>query len=178
VLRGVARAALAVVLTAVALVALLLFLGSRDNSTFPTGAGPGQAFADQGRRHLAPGAIHPRIAFDSSPPTSGPHVPVLPRADGRPLSTDQLLQALELGNVVLVYGDRRIEPALRRLAGGIAGPFSPSLAAAGQAVVLDLHPGQSGIVAVAWRHLLRSSGPADQRVRAFVQFWLGRGAGA
>jgi hypothetical protein len=176
-LRGLARGALAVAATAAALAALLLFLASRDSSTFQGASGPGLAFPDQGHQHLAPGATGgPRFAYDSSPPTSGPHVPVLPTGDLRRLSTDELLQALEVGDVVLVYGDRRLQSGLRRLATDLAGPYSRSLAAAGQAVVLDFEPGRSGVVGVAWRHLLRSSGPSDPRLQTFIQFWLGRGA--
>jgi hypothetical protein len=168
----------AVGVAAAGLVALLLFFASRDSSTFQGAAGPGQAFPDQGHQHLASANAGRRFAYDSNPPTSGPHLPLLPAGDARPLSTDELLQALEVGDVALVYGDRRLEPALRRLASNLAGPYSRSLAAAGQAVLLDFQRGQRGVVAVAWRHLLRTSGSADPRLQGFIQFWLGRGAGA
>ena len=176
-MRGLARGALGVVVTAAALAGLLLFLASRDSSTFQGTTGPGQVFADQGHQHLAPGASGAaKFVYDSNPPTSGPHVPVLANRDLQHLSTDELLQALELGDVVLVYGDRRLQPGLRRLASSLAGPYSRSLAAAGQAVVLDFQRGRSGVVGVAWRHLLPSSRPSDPRLQAFIQFWLGRGA--
>jgi hypothetical protein len=173
----VARGALAAGVAAAGLIGLLIFFASRDSSTFQAAGGPGQAFPDQGHRHLTPGALAPNFAYDSNPPTSGPHVPVLPRGDVRPLNTDELLQALEVGDVALVYGDRRLEPVLRRLANNLAGPYSGSLAAAGQAIVLDFQPGRRGVTGVAWRHLLHSARPSDPRLQAFIQFWLGRGAG-
>ena len=94
------------------------------------------------------------------------------------LSTDQLLTALELGDVVLVYADPHLTPALRGLASAQAGPFTPALAATGQAVVLDRRASSAGapVTAVAWGHLLRARSPADPALTAFVQAWLGRGA--
>jgi hypothetical protein len=177
-LGGVARWALAALVVAAGLTGILLFLGSRDTSTFNQASGPGQTFPDQGRAHLRPGAPRAPFAYDSRPPTSGPHVPLVPTRDARPLSTDELLQAIELGDVVLVYGDRTLQPALHGVASPLAGPFSRSLAAAGQAVVLDYQPGTQGVVAVAWRHLLRARGPRDPGLSGFIQYWLGRGAGA
>jgi len=177
-LGGVARGVLAVVVVAGGLIGILVFFNSRDSSTFDSSSGPGQAFPDQGHAHLSPGAPRPPFSFASRPPTSGPHVPVVPGNDTRPLSTDELLQAIELGDVVLVYGSRSQQPGLRAVAGRLAGPFSRSLAAAGQAVVLDYQPGTQGVVAVAWRHLLRGRGPRDPRLAGFVQYWLGRGASA
>lgn len=157
-------------------IVLLATLGSRDSSTFHAAAGPGQAFADQGHAHLAVGA--PRPAYDSQPPTSGPHVPAALRADGVALSDDQLLQALELGNVVLAYENPRLAPGLRRLSRRIGAPFSPELAATGQAVVLARRPGTGpGVTALAWAHLLRSSSPSDPALQRFASYWLGRGSG-
>ena len=170
------RGALVVIIVAAGLIGVALFVISRDSSTFSVASGPGQLYPDQGDRHLAPGTRRRSFVFASSPPTSGPHVPVLPTHDAVPLDDDQLLEALELGDVVLLYGDRVRRPSLAALAAGTAGPFSRSLVAAGQAVVLDFHPGTAGIIATAWRHLLRVGDAADPRLRAFIEFWLGRGA--
>ena len=176
-LGGLARVVLAAVVVAAGLIGILLFFNSRDTSTFESSSGPGQLFPDQGRAHLRAGAPRPRFSYASHPPTSGPHVAVVPASDARALSRDELLQAIELGDVVLVYGDRALQPGLRAVASRLSGPFSRSLAAAGQAVVLDYQRGTKGVVAVAWRHLLRGHGPHDPQVAGFVQYWLGRGAG-
>jgi hypothetical protein len=152
-----------------------VFFTTRDTSTFHAENGPGQLFADQGAQHLAPGARH--AAYTSDPPTSGPHVPRPLKRDGVRLTNDQLLSALELGDVVILYPTRALEPPLRRFADQLAGPFSAPLAAAGQAIVLDRDPRRGGITALAWRHLLRVSGAGDPALRDFANFWLGHGAG-
>jgi hypothetical protein len=170
------RYALAVVVALGAVVGLLLFVGSRDRSTFEGGASgpaPGRLLPDQGNEHRrAPAGFR----FATDPPTSGPHLPVAVRHEGS-LSRDELLHALETGDVVLVYGSRALEPALRGLQEDVAGPFDPALAAAGQAVILDLRPGTAGVVALAWRRMLRARSPDDPQLRAFAESWLGKGAG-
>ena len=165
-----------IALVAGGLVALAIALGARDRSTLSRSAGPGQAFPDHGDRHLSPGTPDPAYAED--PPASGAHIPTPVGRDGGPLSTDQLLTALEEGNVVLVYAPTRLAPALRALARAVAGPFDPVLARAGQAVILDRRPRPTGgeVVAMAWRHAQRVATPADPKLRTFVSYWLGRGA--
>jgi hypothetical protein len=96
--------------------------------------------------------------------------------DGAELSDDQILHALEAGNVVLVYGTRVPPRALRALAVDVAGPFAPALVRAGQAVVLARRPGTRGVLALAWTRLLRTPSPDDPQLRAFAEAWLGRGA--
>jgi hypothetical protein len=178
-MRGLERVAivLAAFALSIAVIAVLSggLLAGRDS---PGVSGPdtqlGAQFRDLGAAHLAPGAAHPR--YDSDPPTSGAHVPVPVRHDDANLSDDQLLQALELGNVVVMYGTRRPPAGLRRLAARVAAPFTPALAAAGQAVILARRPGTSGVLGVAWTHLVDVRSPDDPQLRSFVLYWLGRGA--
>lgn len=134
----------------------------------------GQAFRDLGHAQLRPGDRRP--AYDSKPPTSGPHVPEPVLSQNADLNDDQLLEALELGDVVIVYGGSSPPPGLQGLACSVAAPFSAPLAAAGQAVILARRPGTSGIVALAWTRMLPVSSPSDPRLREFAQFWLGNGA--
>ena len=175
---------LAIVLASLALSAGLIavlsgFFAGRDQAGISGGAnGPGQAFPDQGHAVLAAGQAPPR--YDSDPPTSGPHVPELVLHDETKLNDNQLLQALQLGNVVIEYATSAPRAGLRAFARSVLdAPFSPALAAAGQAVILA--PGASGarqtpITALAWAHLLRVGSPSDPKLREFVEFWLGRGA--
>lgn len=170
---------LAIVVTAlvisIGLIALLSggLLAGRDNPGIATGqAGPGTRFADQGDLHLRAGELRP--VYNSDPPTSGPHVPAPVALDRAALSDDQLLQALEVGDVVFMYGTPQPPRGLPEIAQAVGGRFSPALAASGQAVILARRPGMRGIVALAWTHMLRTlSGPG---LRAFAQNWLGRGA--
>jgi hypothetical protein len=139
-----------------------------------SGTVPGLTFRDVGHVHLAPGAPHP--AYSSSPPTSGAHVPLPVTADESELNNDQLLEALELGDVVLMYGSATPPPGLRSLADSVGGPFSSALAASGEAVILARRPGITGVTGLAWTHLVRVAGASDPLLRAFAQYWLGRGA--
>jgi hypothetical protein len=175
-MRALERVAIALVSLAlsIGLIALLSgFFASHDSGSLSGQAsGPGQSFPDQGDAVLVPGQLRP--PYNSDPPTSGPHVPRVVTRDGVALSDDQLLSALSRGNVVLLYSGRSAPAALRTLASSLAGPFAPALAAAGQAVILSPRRGTSGIVAVAWNHLLRTGQPTDPQLREFVSFWLGR----
>jgi Protein of unknown function (DUF3105) len=163
---------------AVGLIALLSgFFAGRDQANLSgAAAGPGEAFPDQGHGTLRPGQRRPR--YDSIPPTSGAHMPEPVRNNEARINDDQILQALELGDVVIVYGSRDPPPGLLAVARTLAPRFSPALAAAGQAVILAHRPGHPGLDALSWAHLLRATGPTDPRLRQFVEYWLGRGAPA
>lgn len=151
------------------------FFAGRDQPGVSGGAiGPGQAFADLGHAALRPGQPHP--SYDSNPPTSGAHVPEPVTRDEVRLSDDQLLSALELGDVVIVYGGSRPPAGLAQFARSAAPPFTASLAATGDAVILAPRPGTPGLVALAWAHLLRLPHVSVPDLREFVGFWLGRGA--
>lgn len=147
---------------------------SRDDATFSADEGPGRLQEDQGFRHGG-GSEGPR--YGPYPPTSGPHLPRLPRSDGRPLSNHEVIHSLELGNVVLVYDDRALERDVRRLADDLAGPYSRDLATTGQAVILDYAPGgiPGRLAGLAWRRVLPARSAADPTLAEFVEFWLGRG---
>ena len=156
------RALLAVAGVAVAVAAiavLVLVLGSRDSSQLSA--------AQQG-----PGEVQPDGA---DPPASGPHTDALVTRDRSPLSNDQLVNALALGNVVILYEGSKPPPALVRLQRQVAGPFDAELAAAGQAVILAPRAGGGPATALAWKRILRADDPADPRLREFAEFWLGRG---
>jgi hypothetical protein len=161
------------VLGAGGVVGLELLLAARDKSGVSADQGPGRAYADQGDRHLRPGE-RPGVAYDSNPPTSGPHVHEAVTRDATTLSDDALLSALEAGNVVLAYGTPRPPAALRSLQASAAGPFDPELVDAGQAVLLARRPGLHGFVALAWRHAQATASPDDPALRAFADYWLGR----
>jgi hypothetical protein len=134
----------------------------------------GQTFPDLGHAHLRPG--QPRPTYNSDPPTSGAHIPEPILLDRNVLNDDQLLEALEVGDVVLMYGAGRPPPGLVALARQEAGRFTPALAAAGQAVVLAKRPGTNGVIALAWTRLLHVPSAADPALRRFVNQYLGRGA--
>jgi Protein of unknown function (DUF3105) len=151
------------------------YFAGRDQPAVAGGTtGPGQAFSDLGHAALLPGG--PQPTYNSDPPTSGPHLPEAVAADGTTLNDDQLLQALQVGNVVIAYGTRQPPPALTAFARSVAPPFTPALAAGGDAVILAHRPGTTGLVGLAWAHLIRVRTASDPGLAQFVAFWLGRGA--
>jgi len=177
--RLLERTAIVVVAVAISVgvIALLsggLLAGSDEPGISGKGPALGVKFRDLGHMHLVPGSLHP--VYDSVPPTSGAHVPVPVKRDETPISVDQLLQALEVGNVVLLYGTRSPPSGLRALADSISAPFTPALAASGQAVILARRLGTRGLVALAWTRLLRVASVRDHNLRSFAQQWLGHGA--
>jgi hypothetical protein len=153
------------------------FFAGRDQAGVSGAApGPGQAFADLGHAALRPGQSRP--AYDSNPPTSGAHIPRAVSRAGAPLDVDQLLSALQVGDVVILYGGSRPPAGLEQFTRSVAPPFSPELAATGDAVILARRPGTQGVLALAWAHMLRVGHASDPALKQFVGFWLGRGAPA
>ena len=158
-MRRVLLVVVGVVLAVAGIAAVALVVSSRDDSQV--------AGAVQG-----PGQVQPEGA---DPPASGPHRNVLVTRDRTQISDDQLLRALELGNVVILYDGARPAPALVKLQEDVAGPFDAELAAAGQAVILARRAGAGPATALAWKRILRADDPADPALREFAEFWLGRG---
>jgi uncharacterized protein DUF3105 len=168
---GVASLVLSVGLIAV----LSGFFAGRDQAGVAGGANEtGLQFHDLGHALLRPG--DPRPPYDSNPPTSGAHLdkPVL--RDETQLSVDQLLQALQVGDVVIVYGTRKPPPELAKLATDVSGAFTPALAAAGQAVIYARRPGTAGLIALAWTRMVHVRTATDPLLRQFAEQWLGHGA--
>jgi hypothetical protein len=156
------RVAAGVLLAVAGLIALVLLLGARDDPEV-AGApeGPGELQPDRGSGHDRAAAV------EDEWPTSGPHRPELVTRDRRRLSDDQILHALELGNVVILAEDPGDFVKLQR---EVAGPFDAEVAAAGQAVILARHEGP--VVGLAWRRVLEGGD-----LREFAEAWLGRGLG-
>ena len=128
-------------------------------------------------------AARPRSGHDAAAqvsdewPTSGPHREELITRDRRRPSDDQILHALELGNVVILYDAPDPGTALGRVQEEVAGPFDAELAAAGQAVILARRPGAGPATALAWRRVYKTDDPLDPRVGEFAEAWLGLGLG-
>ena len=176
--RVIERVVIVIASLALSIGLILLLSGyfaGRDQPAVSGGTtGPGQAFSDLGHAALAPGQAHP--AYNSDPPTSGAHLPAAVVADDATLNDDQLLQALQVGNVVIAYGTRRPPPGLTAFARSAAPAFTPALAAGGDSVILAHRPGTTGLVGLAWAHLIRVRTASDPALAQFVAFWLGRGA--
>ena len=168
------RLALAIVVALAAVVGVLLFVQSRDKSEVSSGDQPGRELPDQGSEHRRPPA---GFRYATDPPASGPHLPAKVKRDRAKLSDDQLLHALEMGDVALVYaGHQGQEQVLKGIQDDVSGPFEPALAGTGQMVLLDKRPGTKGVIALAWRRMLAVSSVNDPRLKEFADAWLGKGA--
>ncbi len=149
-------------LAATACLVLIAILASRDKAEVNSSDDIGTLEPDRGAEHVD-GPRTPASPPDE-PPTSGPHRPQPIEEDQTELSDDQILEALHMGNVVIAYeGDPPTD--LQQ------DPFSPELAAAGQAVILDRRPGIGQTTALAWRR--RST----DRLPEFIDAYLGQGPG-
>jgi hypothetical protein len=165
-------------LAAAACVALIIVLASRDSSGVEAARGPGVLQPDHGLRKLPESAPPRPSSPPDDPPTSGAYHEQAIARDQTRLTDDQLLTALATGNVVLAYGSARPPAALRRLQRQVAGKFNTFNEGAGQAVILARRPGLSGVIALAWRRVLRVADPADPRLFDFANAWLGQGPAA
>jgi Protein of unknown function (DUF3105) len=161
------------VLVAIAgLIALTLAFNSRDDPELARApAGPGEVQPDRGSGHDSPAQVTDEW------PTSGPHREELVTRDRRRLTDDQILHALELGNVVILYDGPDPGTPLLRVQEDVAGPFDAELAAAGQAVILARRDGAGQATALAWRRVYQPADPSDPGLREFGEAWLGRGLG-
>ena len=164
-----------VLIAAAAFVGLISLLAARDSSQVGGPSGPGVLEPDNGAQRLGAGAPATPASPPADPPTSGPHKAEPVTRDTTELSDDQLLEALQLGNVVIAYDAADPPPALVQLQQDTAGPFDRELAAAGQAVILTPRPGAGGVIALAWRRKLEVSSPEDPRLHAFVEAYLAQG---
>ena len=152
-------------------VALVFFVVTgRDDSQVAGPQGPGELQPNRGASHSGPAE-----PAGEDPPTSGTHEPALVTRDRRPISDDQLIHALELGDIVILYEGREPGAALERLQEEVSGPFDAELAAAGQAVILARRAGAGPATGLAWRRILRVDDPADPELREFTEHWLSRG---
>jgi Protein of unknown function (DUF3105) len=169
-LRRLGLVAAGVLVAVVGLIALALAFNSRDDPEVASApAGPGELQPDRGSGHDSPAQVTDEW------PTSGPHREELVTRDQRRLTDDQILHAVELGNVVILYDTP--DPALERLQEEVAGPFDAELAAAGQAVILARRDGAGPATALAWRRVYEAGDASDPGLREFAEAWLGRGLG-
>jgi hypothetical protein len=79
------------------------------------------------------------------------------------------------GNVVLLFSDERLTSELHELARDLGGPATAAVRAAGQAVVVRRQARlRVPVVALTSARRLDADGVRDPRLRAFVEYWLGR----
>lgn len=165
-MRRIGIVAAGALLAACGLIALALLFSARDDPEIAAPDGAPALEPDLGAEHSG------AAPATDEPPTSGPHAPELVTRDRVRLSNDQILHALELGNVVLLYDAAEPPAELVAVQRDVAGPFDAEVAAAGLAVILARWPGLEEPTALAWRRRQRGAG-----LREFTETWLGQGLG-
>jgi hypothetical protein len=75
-----------------------------------------------------------------------------------------------------MYGSPTPPPGLQQLASQAAPPFNPALVATGDQLMFARRSGTTGLIGLAWAHMIRTTSAADPMLKVFVRYWLGRGA--
>jgi hypothetical protein len=161
-LRRLGLVAIGVAIAVGGLIALAVAFNARDDAGLSAAPeGPGELQSEGGGEW----------------PTSGEHERALVTRDRRELTDDQILTALELGNVVILYDAPDPGANLIRLQREVSGPFDAEVAAAGQAVILARREGAGPATALAWRRVLETPDSGDPALSEFAEAWLGQGLG-
>ncbi len=140
--------------------------------------GPGTFYPSQGHAHWEEDRLK-TFAYNSNPPTSGPHEEVF--ADGylstKPLSKAIQVHLLEHGNVLIQY--HCTCPSLVKKLSDLSRSFdtyNPQMAMEmGKAVLIAPNPtiGKNKIALTAWTRLEILPRYNDQAIKAFITAWLG-----
>ncbi len=121
----------------------------------------GQAFADQGREHIAIGASH--LPYNSNPPTSGPHY-FQPAPWGiyqHELPDEALVHNLEHGGIWVSYNN--IDQATKQAIEALARQHADKM------IVTPRARNDAKIVLASWRRLLTLDRFAEDTFVAFIK---------
>ena len=144
--------------------------GSRSENPDP--ADPDiETFPSEGTLHVDVGTV---LAYDTDPPTSGPHYPV-PQDGGffeTAIDPGYLVHSLEHGAVIIYYNpatvvDNQIK-YLKQLAKKNPGNFS-------QVICVPRDDATYPIILTAWTHRLRLTAWDQDRIDGFIALYLGEG---
>jgi hypothetical protein len=127
---------------------------------------PGERFSDLGNDHIQT-ASDPHVAYNSDPPTSGPHLPYIAPwgVHTRPIPLELQVHNLEDGGVVVQYNCTC--PELVDKLRGIVRKYDKS-------VLLAPYPGmKSRIALTAWTRLDRFEEFDDKRITRFIDSYRG-----
>jgi hypothetical protein len=83
---------------------------------------------------------------------------------------------LAAGNVVIVVTRPDERGEAERLAEELGAPGEDEVVAEGQAILVE--EGDGPLRALAWQRRLEPAGVGDPALRAFAEYWLGRGRGS
>jgi hypothetical protein len=164
----------------VGLVILVIAINIRN--TLPVG--DEQTFPTQGNTHIAQGSVSP-VAYNSTPPTSGPHYPGLAAwaVYSEPIRYEQLIHNMEDGGVLVYYQCEDGCPELVEQLRSVVAPYIDS----GRHVVMSpndptwaVENGQpfqqdmgARIALTAWQKLDKFDEFDADRIRSFIERYEG-----
>jgi len=127
---------------------------------------PGERFPDLGNEHIQ-SVSDPHVAYNSDPPTSGPHLPYIAPwgVHTRPIPLELQVHNLEDGGVVVQYNCTC--PELVDKLRGIVGKYD-------KYVILAPYPGMKTRIALtAWTRLDRFDELDEKRIVRFIDTYRG-----
>ena len=131
---------------------------------------PGTSVPDLGNLHIPEGTRSP-IAYNSTPPTSGPHYPFLARwgVHTEPLSDELQVHNLEDGGVAIQY---RCDEPCPELVEQLTAAGQPYLSSPHPYVVLAPYPEMENRIALtAWGRIDRFEEFDEERIRRFIEVY-------
>ena len=134
----------------------------------PVKGGPGLAVPGQGNEHIAD-ILTAHAAYNSEPPTSGPHVPykVSWGVHSTPIPPELQVRHLEEGGVLLQYNCPEACPDLVQKLTELSRQYAPVLVAP--------YPNMTGKLALtAWERMDTLQEFDEQRVKTFIEAYLGK----
>lgn len=170
--RRLVRAGAAVAVIGLVALGVVLAVGQFGRPTgTETAAARGQQFANLGQQHVAAGAPH--AAYNSNPPTSGPHDPSPARwgVYDQPVRDETLVHNLEHGGVVVHYNCPDGCPELVQQLKDLVGQYRSK-------VILAPRPNRDvphRITLSAWTWLDGFDDFDAERIRAFIAAHKDRG---
>ncbi len=181
-----------VLLGLIVFVVLIVITRSVASPVGLNGSSPGQFFPSQGHCHIGvdcpgPASQYANFAYNSNPPTSGPHEEIFPSTLilDQPISKPMLVHLLEHGNVALLYNDKAPQDVVQQLKDYATTydklPVSDVQAKleAGQAVFVAPYPGMTEPIAlVAWTRLESLSQYDQAEIDQFTKAWVGNAQNA
>ena len=127
---------------------------------------PGVKMPDQGNRHLQT-AVDPHEAYNSNPPTSGPHLPYIAPwgVHTRPIQRELQVHNLEDGGVVVQYNCDC--PDLAARLGDLVRQYDKH-------VIVAPYPEMASTIALtAWTRIETLSAFDEKRIRRFIEAYRG-----
>jgi len=165
--KGGRRAARRRLQAGVAIVAVVVVAGVIAWFAYQAAANkPGEPFADQGNEHIQ-ATTDPHTAYNSDPPTSGPHLPYIAPwgIHTRPVPLELQVHNLEDGGVVVQYNCEC--PELVEKLRGIVRQYDKH-------VLLAPYPGMKTRIALtAWTRLDRFEEFDEKRIVRFIEAYRG-----